>query len=70
MFPFPGVSSFDPSELNKAVSIAGPSFQRIVDLAMIVQKVNNDKMTKKDALPAVYNIYKRNIIIILFLRKI
>ena len=50
----------DQNALNNAVSIAGPSFQRIVDLAMIVQKVNNDKMTKKDALPAVYNIYKRN----------
>ena len=50
----------DKQSLKDAVQIAGPSFQRIVDMSMIVQKVNNDKMTKKEALNEVYKIYLNN----------
>ena len=50
----------DKQSLKDAVQIAGPSFQRIVDMSMIVQKVNNDKMTKKEALNEVYKIYSSN----------
>lgn len=50
----------DKQALKDAVQIAGPSYQKIVDWAMIVQKVNNDKMSKKDALNEVYKIYLNN----------
>jgi hypothetical protein len=50
----------DKQALKDAVQIAGPSYQKIVDLAMIVQKVNNNKMSKKDALNEVYKIYQNN----------
>ena len=50
----------DKQALKDAVQIAGSSYQKIVDMAMIVQKVNNDKMSKKDALNEVYKIYQNN----------
>lgn len=50
----------DKQALKKAVQIAGSSFQKIVDMGMIVQKVNYDKMSKKDALNEVYKIYLNN----------
>lgn len=50
----------DKQALKEAVQIAGSSFQKIVDMGMIVQKVNNDKMSKKEALNEVYRIYLNN----------
>ena len=50
----------DKQALKDAVQIAGSSYQKIVDMAMIVQKVNNNKMSKKDALNEVYKIYLNN----------
>lgn len=50
----------DKQALNDAVQIAGHSFQKTVDLSMIVQKVNNNKMSKKEALNDVYKIYLNN----------
>lgn len=50
----------DKQALKEAVQIAGSSFQKIVDMGMIVQKVKNDKMSKKEALNEVYRIYLNN----------
>lgn len=47
----------DKQALKDAVQIAGHSYRKIVEMAIIVQKVNNNKMLKKNALKEVYKIY-------------
>lgn len=47
----------DETALNKAISMAGPSFQRLVDISTIIQKVNKGKMTHSSALSKLYDYY-------------
>lgn len=49
--------SADTTALNKALQITGNTFKKAVDVTLIVQKVNNDKMSHKDALSKMYNLY-------------
>ena len=47
----------DELSLNEAVRIAGPYFKKIADLSMIVLKVNNETMSKTNALDRMYMFY-------------